>query len=190
MGKCSCSVRTRSRIVAKPYQFLYVRPFPDDWKSPEASRKADAVSANFFEVLIAIKQTPVLSICRASISLSLSLSLTHSLTHSLFLFLTKKTCLPKRPGPRQTRLKLSLCVIGNPSVLLPLLQLLNDLESDESSYIAVTEVDKDFDHFQIHHEQQLTTATSTSARNFFLPKGVVAKAKSKARMRYHGYWGT
>ena len=44
-------VRTRSRIVAKPYQFLYERPFPDDWKSPDTSRKADAVSANLFAVL-------------------------------------------------------------------------------------------------------------------------------------------
>ena len=76
-------------------------------------------------------------------------------------------------------------------MLLPLLQLLTDLESDDSSYIAETEVDKDFDDFQIHHEQQPTTATSTSAKLFPVPrKGVVAKAKSKARMRYHGYSGT
>ena len=97
MGKSSRSVRTRSRIVAKPYQFLYERPFPDDWKSPDTSRKADAVSANLFEVLIAIKQTPVMFICRASLSLSLSLS--HSPTHSLFLFLTKKKNLPPKRLP-------------------------------------------------------------------------------------------
>ena len=92
MGKSSRSVRTRSRIVAKPYQFLYERPFPDDWKSPDTSRKADAVSANLFQVLIAIKQTPVFSICRVSLSLSLSLTLTHSLT--VLVPDKKKTCLP------------------------------------------------------------------------------------------------
>ena len=35
-----------------------------------------------------------------------------------------------------------------------------------------------------------TTATSTSARNFFPAKKLVAQAKAKARMRCHGYWGT
>ena len=159
MGKNSRSVRTRSRIVAKPYQFVYERPFPDDWKSPDSSRRADTVSANLFEVLIAIKQTPVLSICRAS----LSLSLTHSLT---FLVPDKKKPASQTPaGPRRTRLKLSLCVTGNSAVLLSLLQLLTDLESVNSSYIAVSEVDKDFNNFQFHHEQQPTTATSTNWRS-------------------------
>ena len=94
-------------------------------------------------------------------------------------------------GPRRTRLKLSVCVTGNSSVLLPLLQQLTDLESGDGSYIMVTEVDKDFGHFQFHHEPQPTTATSAyEGAKLFPRKGVVAKAKSKARMRYHGYWGT
>ena len=49
-----------------------------------------------------------------------------------------------------------LCVTGDLSVLLPLLQLQTDLGSGEFSgddaCIAVTEVDKDFDVFQFHHE--------------------------------------
>ena len=65
MGKSPRSVRTRSRTAAKPYQFVCDCPFHDDWTSPDTSRKADAVSANLFAVLSAIKQTPVLSICRA-----------------------------------------------------------------------------------------------------------------------------
>ena len=100
---------------------------------------------------------------------SLSLSLTHSSCSW-----QKKTCLPKRTGPRRTCLKLSLCVTGNSSVLLPLLELLTDLESGDSSYIAVTEVDhdKDFDHFQFHHEPPTTsTATSTSAKLFSRERG-------------------
>ena len=61
--------------------------------------------------------------------------------------------------------------------LLPLLQLQTDLGSGEfsgdDSHIAVTEVDKDFDLFQFYHEPQPitpTTASSTSARNFFPAK--------------------
>ena len=60
MGKSSRSVRTRSRTVAKPYQFVCNCPFHDDWKLPDTSQKADAVSVNLFEVLSAIKQMPVL----------------------------------------------------------------------------------------------------------------------------------
>ena len=49
--------------------------------------------------------------------------------------------------------------------------VLTDLESGDSSYFAVTEVDKDFDHFQFHHVQQPTTATSTSAKLFPAKRG-------------------
>ena len=38
MGKSSCSVRTRSQTVAKPYQFVRECPFHDDWKSRDTSR--------------------------------------------------------------------------------------------------------------------------------------------------------
>ena len=82
MGKSSRRVRTRSRTVAKLVPVLCERPFPDDWKSPDTSRNADAVSANLFKVLSAIKQTPVLSIFRVSLSLSLSLSRSLSLSLS------------------------------------------------------------------------------------------------------------
>ena len=74
-------------------------------------------------------------------------------------------------GPRPIRLEFYLCVTGDLSVLLPLLQLQTDLGSGEfsgdDSYITVTEVDKDSNVFQFHHEPLPTTATSTSARNFF-----------------------
>ena len=46
MGKSSHCVWTRSRTVAKPYQFVCDCPFHDDWKSPDTSQKADTVSAN------------------------------------------------------------------------------------------------------------------------------------------------
>ena len=45
MAKCSRSVRTRNRTVAKLVPDLCERPFPDDWKSPDTRRKADAVGA-------------------------------------------------------------------------------------------------------------------------------------------------
>ena len=83
MGKSSLRVRTRSRTVAKLVPVLCERPFPDNWKSPDTSRNADAVGANLFEVLSAIKQTPVLSIFRVSLSLSHSLILSLSLSLSL-----------------------------------------------------------------------------------------------------------
>ena len=94
-------------------------------------------------------------------------------------------------GPRRTRLEFYLCVTGDLSVLLPLLQLQTDLGSGEFSgddaCIAVTEVDKDFDVFQFHHEPlQLRRARET----FSPRKMLVAQAKAKARMRCHGYWGT
>ena len=85
-------------------------------------------------------------------------------------------------GPRRTRLEFYLCVTGDLSVLLPLLQLQTDLGSGEFSgddaCIAVTEVDKDFDVFQFHHEPLPTTATSTSARNFFPAKNACCPGKS------------
>ena len=49
--------------------------------------------------------------------------------------------------------------------------------SGDDSYITVTEVDKDFDLFQFHHEPLPTTATSTSARNFFPAKGLLPRQK-------------
>ena len=86
MGKSSRHVRTRSRTVAKLVRVLCERPFPDDGKSPDTSRNADAVNANLernLEVLSAIKQTLVLSILRVSLSHSLYLSLSLSLSLSL-----------------------------------------------------------------------------------------------------------
>ena len=106
-------------------------------------------------------------------------------------------------GPRRTRLKLSLYVTGNSSVLLPLLQQLTDLELGDGSYITVTEVEKDFDHFQFHHEPQPTTATSTRARNFSREKGLLPRKNLKCACdtmdtgahdvarnepKYHTFW--
>ena len=83
MGKSSRSARTQSRTIAKLVPVLCERPFPDDWKSPDTSRNAESVSANLFEVLSAIKQTPVLSIFRVSLSLYLSLAQFLSLSLSM-----------------------------------------------------------------------------------------------------------
>ena len=170
-------VRMRSRIVAKPYQFLYERPFPDDWKSPDTSRKADAV--NTFSKSWSQSSRP--QFCLSVEPLSLS--------HSLFLCLTKKPCLLNRTGSRRTCSKLSLCVIGNSSVFLRCCHYwltLSQATVHTSRKLKLTRTSITFS-FTENHNQPLQLRR---ARNFFPRKGVVSKAKSKARMRYHGYWGT
>ena len=99
LGKSCCSVQTRCRTVAKPYQFLCKCPFRTYWKSPDTSQKADAMSAKISKVLSAIKRTPVSCICRPSLFFSLSK------------FLTKKICdNQKKKGKREKSLSLSLQV--------------------------------------------------------------------------------
>ena len=54
MGKSCRSVRTRSRTVGKPYEFVCECPFRTYWKLPDTSQKADAMSAKISKVLSAI----------------------------------------------------------------------------------------------------------------------------------------
>ena len=152
MGKSSRSVRTRSRSncrratvsSSKLVPVLCERPVPDDWKSPDTSRNdADVVSANLFEER---NQGDATFVYLSSLSLSLSISasvccflvclkMTNGIGMTTWLadvvVLKKKQCglwvwvssELQSLGPRRTRLELSLCVTGDSSVLLPLLQL-------------------------------------------------------------------